>query len=176
VLKACPSQGLRDRKAGNSSACARHAHSGRGHRPCHSAALQLGQPGATAPGQRRPCPGGRFVPRGPGVGLQLVRVARVCAAASRRGGGNADRVSRSRLQGNPFPRTGKISRHTGGRIAVSAGCQTDAGRRSSGDTCQSDRCRRRCKGNRPAQPTLGRNIPCSGRISEMTEFWPTFSG
>ena len=57
VLKKCRSHGLPDRKAGNSSAYARLAHPGRGHRPCHSATLILGQPGAKAPGQRPSRPG-----------------------------------------------------------------------------------------------------------------------
>ena len=53
VPKKCQPQGLPDRKAGNSSACARPAHPGRGHRPCHSVPLPPGQPGAQSP---RPAP------------------------------------------------------------------------------------------------------------------------
>jgi hypothetical protein len=53
VLRKCWQHGLPDRNAGNSSACARLAHPGRGHRPCHSAALIPGPPGAQSP---RPAP------------------------------------------------------------------------------------------------------------------------
>ena len=53
MLKQCQPQGLPDRKAGNASACVRLAHPGRGHRPCHSASLILGPPGAQSP---RPAP------------------------------------------------------------------------------------------------------------------------
>jgi hypothetical protein len=53
VPKKCQPQGQPDRKAGNSSACARPAHPGRGHRPCHSVPLPPGQPGAQSP---RPAP------------------------------------------------------------------------------------------------------------------------
>ena len=53
MLKNCRSQGLPERKAGNASACAHLAHPGRGHRPCRSARLILGQPGAQSP---RPAP------------------------------------------------------------------------------------------------------------------------
>jgi hypothetical protein len=60
--------------------------SGRGHRPCHSAALSLGQPGAKAPGQRSPCPRrallARQVGRWPALFLDLT----IYRAPSRAGG------------------------------------------------------------------------------------------
>jgi len=44
--------------------------SGRGHRPCHSAALgSLTSRGPKPPASARPDPGGRFAPAGPGAGL-----------------------------------------------------------------------------------------------------------
>ena len=47
------------------------AHPGRGHRPCHSATLPLGPPGAKAPGQRPPRPRRALACRVPGpAGLQ----------------------------------------------------------------------------------------------------------
>ncbi len=54
MLKKCRSQGLADRKAGNSCICVRLEHPGRGHRPWHSAKMTPGQPSAKAPGPRPP--------------------------------------------------------------------------------------------------------------------------
>jgi len=55
VVKKCRPLGRIDRKAGNSSACA----SWQGPSPFHSATLTPCKPGAQAPVQRRPAPGGR---------------------------------------------------------------------------------------------------------------------
>ncbi len=55
---------------------------GRGHRPCHSAALSHVQPGAKAPGQRPPRPwAGRFSAAGSGAGL---RCSWTCRSAGHR--------------------------------------------------------------------------------------------
>jgi hypothetical protein len=62
----CPPQGLPDRNAENSFACARLAHPGRGRSPCHSARLTPGPPGANAP---RPAPDPPLHPPPTGAGL-----------------------------------------------------------------------------------------------------------
>jgi hypothetical protein len=64
-------QGLLDRKAGNSSACAQLAHPGRGHRPCHSATVILGPPGAQSP-RPAPAPPLAGASRPPGRALAFV--------------------------------------------------------------------------------------------------------
>ena len=51
--------------------------SGRGHRPCHSAALILVRPeGPKPPASARPAHGGRFPPAGSGAGLCVSRTCR----------------------------------------------------------------------------------------------------
>ena len=99
--------GLPSRKAGKPSACARLAHPGRGHRPCHSATLTLGRPGAKAPGQRPPRPRrallARRVGRWPAVGAG--RDGPGGSVAQGRGKRGAFPVPAQR--GNPFTRIGK---------------------------------------------------------------------
>jgi len=57
---------------------------GRGHRPCHSAALGSGPAGGQSPpASARPATGGRFAPAGPGAGLSLFPDLPVYRAASR---------------------------------------------------------------------------------------------
>ena len=69
-----------------------HRFSGRGHRPCHSAAPGSGPAGGPKPpASARPAPGGRFSPAGSGAGLPMCRDLPVCRAPSRAGGGNAMR-------------------------------------------------------------------------------------
>ena len=92
---------------------ARLAHPGRGHPPCHSATLPLGQPGAKAPGQRPP-------------GRALASLGAGCTGL---GGGVAQgrgkRGSRVLIPpGGPIPVPGpeRVSRQASGRIAVSAPC------------------------------------------------------
>jgi hypothetical protein len=78
-------------KAGNAAACARVAHPGSGHRPCHSATLTRGQPGAQIP-RPAPAPPRRALPaRRVGRWPLSVRVAWVLVVALRGGGGNAVR-------------------------------------------------------------------------------------
>jgi hypothetical protein len=84
----CRSQGLPDRKAASTCACARLATPGRGHRPCHSATLPLSQPGAKAPGQRPPRHRRALASVSPGPSAVRGTVPR--------GRGNAGRVSCSR--------------------------------------------------------------------------------
>ena len=76
------------------------------------------RPGAKAPGQRPPRPWRALRPRRVGRWPLLFPDLPVCGAPSRRGGGNAGRVSRSRPKGTiPFPGPGRSSRQAGDRIA-----------------------------------------------------------
>jgi hypothetical protein len=61
--------------------------SGRGHRPCHSAAPGSGPAGGPKPpASARPAPGGRFPPAGSGAGLRFSRTCRSgCHRAARAG-------------------------------------------------------------------------------------------
>jgi len=70
---------------------------GRGHRPWPSATPGSGPAGGPKPpASARPAHGGRFAPAGPGAGFSLVSDLPVYRGPSRRGGGNAGRVSGSR--------------------------------------------------------------------------------
>jgi len=68
-----------------------HRCTGRGHRPCHSATLTLGEPGAKAPGQRPSRPWRALRTRRAGRWPAVVRVAPVLVGLPRAGGGNAVR-------------------------------------------------------------------------------------
>ncbi len=70
-----------------------HRCNGRGHRPCHSAMLPPGQPGAKAPGQRPPRHRRALCTRRVGRWPLPVPDLPVYRAPSRTGGGNAGRVS-----------------------------------------------------------------------------------
>jgi hypothetical protein len=93
VLKKCRPHGLPDRKAGNASACTRLAHPGRGHRPCHSARLIPGQPGAQSP-RPAPAPPSAGASRPPGRAL-----ACRCAGCTGLGGS----VAQGRGKRGAFP-------------------------------------------------------------------------
>jgi hypothetical protein len=93
MLKNCRSQGLPERKAGNASACARLAHPGRGHRPCRSARLILGPPGAQSP-RPAPAPPPAGASRPPGRALASVGVG---------GTGPGGSVPRGRGKRSAFP-------------------------------------------------------------------------
>jgi hypothetical protein len=86
MLKQCRPQGLPDRNAGNASAGAQLAHPGRGHRPCHSAPLTPGPPGAQSPGQRPPRPRRALPARRVGRWPALLLHVPVYGALSRTGG------------------------------------------------------------------------------------------
>ena len=108
MLKQCRPQGLPDRNAGNASACAQLAHPGRGHRPCHSATLILGAPGAQSP-RPAPAPPPAGASRPPGRAL----ACGVPGPAGLRGTVPHGRGKRSAFpgparRGNPFPRIGKV--------------------------------------------------------------------
>jgi len=123
VLNKRRPQGLPDRKAGTSSACARFVHPGRGHRPCHSATLILVQPGSKKPpASARPAPGGRFAPTGPGAGRCRCGLHRSWWQRPTRAGETRVAFPDPAQRGKPCPRTGKISRKAGSRIAFSAAC------------------------------------------------------
>jgi len=87
--------------------------SGRGHRPCHGAALPLDQPGATAPGQRPTRPWRALRPRRVGRWPLLVPDLPIYRGPFRAGGGNAGRVSGSRPEGRspgcPVSQAGAIA-------------------------------------------------------------------
>ncbi len=104
--RTCRSTGHRPARAGGNAgrvSCSRperrrhfHRFNGRGHCPCHSATLILGQPGAKAPGQRPTRPWRALRPRRVGRWPLSFPDLPVYRTPSRTGGGNADRVSWSR--------------------------------------------------------------------------------
>jgi hypothetical protein len=104
VPKKCQPQGLPDRKAGNSSACARPAHPGRGHRPCHSVPLPPGQPGAQSP-RPAPAPPQAGASRPPGRAL-----ASCCAWTCRSTGHRPARAGKRRAF--PVPARSGADRQT----------------------------------------------------------------
>jgi len=110
VLKKCRSHGLPDRKAGNSSAYARLAHPGRGYRPCHSATLTLGRPGAKAPGQRPSRPWRARRPRRDGRWPRLRLWSRSVRHRRAGGGENAVRFLFPPKGAIPLPGSGRVSR------------------------------------------------------------------
>jgi hypothetical protein len=99
-----------------------HRFNGRGHRPCHSATLRLGQPGPKPPSSARPAPGGRFAPAGSGAGLCRCGPHGSLWLRRARAGKRSAFPDPAR-RGNSFTRIGKIFRQAGGRIAFPAPCQ-----------------------------------------------------
>jgi hypothetical protein len=105
VLKKCRPHGLPDRNARNCSACAPRCH-GRGHRPCHSATLNLGPPGAQSP-RPAPAPPSAGASRPPG---------RALASVGAGGDGLCGSVPRGRGKRSAFPvpaRSGGFPDHAG---------------------------------------------------------------
>jgi len=146
VLRKCPSHRPPDRKAGTFSACARLAHPGRGHRPCHSATLNPRQPRAKAPGQRLPRPRRALASVGAGCTGRG-------SSVTRRGGGTRVAFPDPAQRGNPFLRIGRIF---------------PAGRRS--DCCFSSLSGR----NRGARHQLRPRFPGTGGSAPepSRNFWP----
>jgi hypothetical protein len=104
------------RKAGTSSATARLTHPGKGHGPCHSARLILGQLWAKAPSQGPPRPRRALASVGAGcTGLG----GRVVQGRGKRGSPFLIPPEGA----IPFPGSKGSSRQAGGRIAYSAPCQ-----------------------------------------------------
>ena len=86
MLKPCRSQGLPDRKAGHSSACAPCA-SRQGPSPLPQRPADPWPAGGPEPPARaRPAPGGRFSPAGSGAGLCYSRTCRSAGNRSARAG------------------------------------------------------------------------------------------
>jgi len=85
------------------------SHPGRGHRPCHSATLILGPPGAQSP---------RSAPAPPPAGAGL-RCAWTCRSTGRRSApeGKRGAFTGPARRGNSFPRIGKAFPAAGDRIA-----------------------------------------------------------
>jgi hypothetical protein len=135
VLNKRRPQGLPDRKAGTSSACARFVHPGRGHRPGHSATLILVRPGAQSP---RPAP----VPPPAGASCPPGRaLAAVDAGCTGPGGsvprGRGKRGSRFLIPpkgANPVPGPGRFP----GRQAVGLLFQQPVKRWSAGRSSERD--------------------------------------
>jgi hypothetical protein len=115
VLKKCCPHRLPDRKAGNSSACARLMHPGRGHRPCRSAKAEPTPAGGQSP-QPAPAPPLAGASHPPGRAL----ACRVPGPAGLRG-------TVPPKGAVPFPGSGGFFRHAGDRN-FSAPCPHDRSR------------------------------------------------
>jgi len=89
-------------------------HSGRGHRPCHSATLTPCPPGAKAPGQRPPRPRRALRPRRVGRWPLVVSGPADLRGTVPQGRGKRGAFPDPAQRGNPFPRIGKSSRQAGG--------------------------------------------------------------
>ena len=107
-------------------------HSGRGHRPCHSATLVLAQPGAQSP-RPAPAPPPAGASRPPGRALASVSPG-PAGLQSTVAQGRGKRGSRLRVPpggARSLPGTQRTSRPASGKIAVSVSGQSETGSRAA---------------------------------------------